>query len=214
MVECAFLAIYLKEPRTLWLGTSFLLLIGSTTLLLTAFLISIDQSAPVYMLAIVLVLCLMLFPTVMNFTFLINGIRVIKHEGFRFCNILALSFGIALFDYLTVWPTTGDLTPYSFLNSIYFYISFLAAYFLTILNLYTIAAVLNLWYFNAPKVDYLIVLGAGLNGDKVTPLLAARIDKAIQLYRKQPRIRLMMTEGKGSDELVAEGVAMANYALE
>ena len=211
---CLYFWIYFREPRTLWLGISFFLFIGSALFLLATFLISVDQEAPLYIIAIVLALGLLLFPTVMIFTFLFNGVKVIKNEGFHFGNILALGFGIALFIYLTFWPIQEDLTNQTLLNSFYYFVSILVGYFLITLNLYTVTSLLNVWHLYKPKVDYLIVLGAGLNGDKVTPLLAERIDKAISLYRKNPNLRLIMTGGQGSDELVAEGVAMAQYAIE
>ncbi|MFV0394789.1 MAG: YdcF family protein, partial [Coprobacillaceae bacterium] len=64
------------------------------------------------------------------------------------------------------------------------------------------------------------VLGAGLiNGEKVTPLLARRIDKAINIYQRQLRkkkkpIMIIMSGGKGGDEKLSEAEAMCQYALE
>lgn len=58
----------------------------------------------------------------------------------------------------------------------------------------------------------MIILGSGLHGDQVPPLLAARIDKAIEVANAQnPPAVLVPSGGKGSDETVAEGVAMARY---
>ena len=79
-----------------------------------------------------------------------------------------------------------------------------------------------LYLFNHPKYiqDFIIVLGAGLiNGEKVTPLLAKRIDRAIQFYRKQSEEtlsppQLLMSGGQGPDEKVPESQAMREYALE
>lgn len=60
----------------------------------------------------------------------------------------------------------------------------------------------------------MVVLGAGLSGDKVTPLLASRIEKGIAICQKHPGSKFIMSGGQGPDELIAEGQAMANYALE
>jgi uncharacterized SAM-binding protein YcdF (DUF218 family) len=66
--------------------------------------------------------------------------------------------------------------------------------------------------------DYLIVLGAGLlNGDRVSPLLAARINAGIRFYQKQKAkgkpAKLLFSGGQGGDEKLPESVAMQQYAL-
>jgi uncharacterized SAM-binding protein YcdF (DUF218 family) len=74
--------------------------------------------------------------------------------------------------------------------------------------------------FSRPKKnqDYIIVLGCGLKKDgTATPLLAARVDKAIQFYEKQKKKgavppKLVLSGGKGNDECRSDAVAMAAYA--
>ncbi|HCT14510.1 YdcF family protein [Corynebacterium nuruki] len=66
--------------------------------------------------------------------------------------------------------------------------------------------------------DAVIVLGAGLDGDTVTPLLAARVDRGIRAWRdlaasgRSPL--LVLSGGQGADEVVPEAVAMAGYAAD
>ena len=68
------------------------------------------------------------------------------------------------------------------------------------------------------KQDYLIVLGAGLlNGDQVSKLLAARINRAIQFSNRQyqkgrKRPIIIMSGGQGPDEKIPEALAMARFA--
>lgn len=50
-------------------------------------------------------------------------------------------------------------------------------------------------------------------GDQVTPLLAGRINRGIEIYRKNPGSKLIMSGGQGPDEDVPEGVAMTRYAV-
>ena len=80
--------------------------------------------------------------------------------------------------------------------------------------LYTTSSFINLVNLFPGKLDYVVVLGAGLIGDKVTPLLASRIEKGIAIYQKHPGSKLIMSGGQGPDELMTEGQAMANYAFE
>lgn len=213
MVGMAFAVIYLKEPRTLWLGSSFLAMVMTLGITLATFLITLGQVTPVLILAIIVGLLLFFLPTIIIIVFLSSGVTIIRREGLRLTNILAFGAGLMTIAYLTIWPWVGDMTQHNVMSILYAYISSLALYFIVLLNLYTLTTALNLIHFNIPQLDYLVVLGAGLDGDKVTPLLASRIDKAIQLYHRQPSVQLIMTGGQGDDELIAEGLAMANYAL-
>ena len=68
------------------------------------------------------------------------------------------------------------------------------------------------------RLDYILVLGSGLiDGDRVPPLLARRIERGIRLYEKQKRRghapKLLFSGGQGADETVAEAEAMRRYAL-
>lgn len=95
------------------------------------------------------------------------------------------------------------------LITIYFFIhlsNFLSAYFL--------------YQFNRPRrnQDFIIVLGSGLINDKVPPLLASRINKAIDFYWKQATVNtpptIIFSGGQGPDEGLPEAEAMQNYAVE
>ena len=64
--------------------------------------------------------------------------------------------------------------------------------------------------------DYVIIHGAGLlDGDRMSKLLSDRLDKAIEVYRKDPTPPIMIPSGgKGSDEKISEAEAMEKYLLE
>ena len=64
--------------------------------------------------------------------------------------------------------------------------------------------------------DYVIIHGAGLiDGEKVGKLLQDRLDKAIDVYRKDPTPpKLIPSGGRGSDENLSEAEAMKRYLLE
>lgn len=65
--------------------------------------------------------------------------------------------------------------------------------------------------------DFIIIHGAGLlGGEKVTPLLRKRVDKAIEAFRKStnPAIQLIASGGQGPDEKISEAQAIQNYILE
>lgn len=63
------------------------------------------------------------------------------------------------------------------------------------------------------------MLGCGLiDGQRVSPLLAGRIDKAVTAYRKQKEngqvSKIIFSGGKGSDEKISESEAMQAYAVQ
>ena len=62
--------------------------------------------------------------------------------------------------------------------------------------------------------DAVIVLGAGIRGDKVTLPLKMRLDKAIQYHSKNPDAIIVVTGGQGFQETVTEAYAMEKYLIE
>lgn len=62
-------------------------------------------------------------------------------------------------------------------------------------------------------VNYAIVLGAGLYGDKISPILKIRLDTAYDQL-KDKDIPIIVSGGQGPDELISEAEAMATYLIE
>ena len=165
--------------------------------------------------AMVLFLALLSGPFVLIFTLYLNGFQILKREGVHLHNFLSMGLAVALTFYLFIAPfVVQSLSDISFFNMVFIYVGFLVSYAIIISMLYTTSSFINLVNLFPGKLDYVVVLGAGLIGDKVTPLLASRIEKGIAIYQKYPGNKLIMSGGQGPDELMAEGQAMANYAFE
>ncbi|MDR1560331.1 MAG: YdcF family protein [Clostridiales bacterium] len=64
------------------------------------------------------------------------------------------------------------------------------------------------------EADAVIVLGAGLAGDRVTITLAARLDKALWYFQKNPNATIVVSGGQGPNETISEAGAMAKYLIE
>ena len=62
--------------------------------------------------------------------------------------------------------------------------------------------------------DAVIVLGAGINGDKVTYPLKVRLDKAIEYHKLNPDAVIVVTGGQGFQETVTEAYAMEKYLVQ
>ena len=147
-----------------------------------------------------------------------NAIVVMKKESHSLANLLTLLLAIFLTVYLVYDHFIAQQLPLwlsGFLSCLPLIMGY---FFLVFFNFLTISL---LYQFNHPRYDqdYVMVLGAGLlNGEKVTPLLARRIDAAIHFYQAQQkakgkRAKLLMSGGQGPDEKISEAQAMKNYAL-
>ena len=170
------------ESRTLWSGVGFFGL--SLMTIITAFFYAFYYSEtlthyPLIMdigvlLAAVAVLVILFFPLATIIMFFVEGIKVIKHEGLKFTNLLSLGFAIGLFVYLFIGPIFFKSSN-KIMTALYAIISFTVFYFLSVLASYCLSAFLNTFHlFKKRKLDYIIVLGAGIKGEQVPPLLASR----------------------------------------
>lgn len=209
------------ESRTLWSGVGFFGL--SMMTIITAFFYAFYYSEtlthyPLIMdigvlLAAAAVLVIIFFPLATIIMFFVEGIKVIKHEGLKLTNLLSLIFAIGLFIFLFVGPIFVKSSN-KIMTSLYAVISFAVFYLLSVLASYCLSAFLNTFHlFKKRKLDYIIVLGAGIKGEQVPPLLASRIDQGIEILKKNPKALLIMSGGQGKGEDIPEGEAMARYAI-
>ncbi len=218
-----FVKIMIRDPRTLWSGVSFFWMMTFLAVVLFLILAQYTEwlSAHPGLIGILTFLCMLAvisviaFPAVLILVFFIEGIRVVRHEGMKPSNLLSMLFSILLYAYLAVWPSIGNLQKNSFGTTLYGVISFSAVYILALLAMYSISAVLNLVHLKKKRnADYIVVLGSGILGTKVTPLLGARIERGIELLRYNPDALLIMSGGQGPGEDIPESRAMADYAVE
>ena len=220
---CIFAGIMLHDPRTLWSGASFLIMVVclSVFLLLVLYQYSEWLAAHDLVIGILIVMFVLavggvvLLPVSLILVFFVEGIRVIRHEGIKPTNLLSMLFSVLLCIYLVVWPAIGNLGQNTSGTMLYTIISCIAVYVLSLLAVYSLSAVFNLFHLKKKRdADYIIVLGAGIIGSRVTPLLAARIEKGIELLCYNPNAVLIMSGGQGSGEDIPESEAMADYALD
>ncbi|ADC86829.1 MULTISPECIES: YdcF family protein [Staphylococcus] len=61
--------------------------------------------------------------------------------------------------------------------------------------------------------DGIIVLGAGIFTEAVTPLLASRLNRALSIYNQQSHCTIIVSGGQGKDEPISEALAMKRYLL-
>lgn len=159
---------------------------------------------------------------------IITNIVLIYKEGFKFQNILGIIFGLGIaigafasqfiFEIIkNINLINSNLYIKKFidigLNSVLCYF-----YCLTLATLYcNVMAAKHKPNFDK---DYVIILGSKIRKDgTLTPILQARVDKAIEFAKEQKeksnkRIVFVPSGGNGEDEIIAEAEAMKNYLIE
>lgn len=146
---------------------------------------------------------------------LINTVIVVRHEGFSLSTILPALFAFLMMVCVAVYPLTFYFNAPRWGKGIGLLIALEGLWFF-----FTFAALLlySTIYRMLPrhrKYDYIIILGAGLQGTKPTPLLRGRIDKAVDLWNRQHRHGLFIVSGgQGADEQISEAEAMKRYLVE
>lgn len=218
---CVFAGIMIHDPRTLWSGAVLLWML--LCLAVTMFLL-VQEYADwlaeydifMYILVALLLMAIgavLAFPLALIVTLFVEGIKVIRHEGLKPANLLTLLFSVLLSFYLGVWPAIGHLEKGRLGTKFYIFISLFVFYMLSLMAVYLLSAALNLFHLRKHRnADYIIVLGAGVIGTRIPPLLAARIDRGIDLLHSNPKAVLILSGGQGPGEEIAEGEAMARYA--
>ena len=215
-----FLISYLKDPRKIING---FYLIPLSVFPSFCVIISVNSSSDVlrYIIILPILALLIMLPfgiIALMFGLFLNARILMKREGRRFTNCLTLlaAFGILFFMLLPI------INPASLFSShfqpIFAGISLITVYFF--IHLSNFLSAYFLYQFNRPRrnQDFIIVLGSGLINDKVPPLLASRIHKAIDFYWKQAAVNtpptIIFSGGQGPDEGLPEAEAMQKYAVE
>lgn len=216
-----FLIIFSLERRSVWIGFFFILLTGYLSILTVIYLEFFHQKFALTIVVLLAALIILLIPFyLLSFVIALftSGIRLIKQEGRKLHNFFSLALG----SFIIVWVIAINFIHVTeeqpFLYSLVFLISAYITYGFIVMISFALAALLNRYRSPWKNYDYIIVLGSGLIGKKVPPLLASRIDKGIELFHLQHQknhpVKLIFTGGQGGDELLAEGQAMSNYAME
>lgn len=191
------------EPRTIFLGLTLILLVIAIPISLSF----LGFVVPAIILGI-LISGLFVTPTIIvGVAFFLKHIQAYLHLWKWLLVIISIGLMIILsidiLSLLTI-PFIKWFTGYLICGVIYM---------MCLLNAYLLSSWLYLQPSPKQEPDYLVVLGAGLLQDKVTPLLAKRIDKAIEIHQSVPHSIIIMSGGQGPDEIIPEGKAMANYAI-
>ncbi|MBQ3409340.1 MAG: YdcF family protein [Clostridia bacterium] len=154
-----------------------------------------------------------------------TNIFLIIKEGFSFQNILGILFGICIIIGSFASQFIYEIMGYFELNNSKIYIKKFVDVGLNSILCYFYCLTLATLYANImaakhkPNLDkdFAIILGAKVRDDgTLTPILRARVDKAIEFAKEQKEksgkeIIFVPSGGQGHDEVISEAEAMKNY---
>lgn len=205
-----FIYSFIKEPRQ-FRNALFLFAALTWTSVLLVFKLNS------YILGLVLVIIVVATPFLTIGFLLINTIIVLKNNGFSLTSMLPFLMAGFIVLLLCAPSLLNSFDPDSrhivvfllglfTLEGMWFSFTFVSLLFYS-------------WIYRIlprrRKYDYIIIHGAGLDGTRPTPLLAGRIDKALELWNKQHQQgKFVASGGQGADEVVSEAQAMRDYLLE
>lgn len=116
---------------------------------------------------------------------------------------------------LTLIPYLASLVRNAAVTWLFALASACVLFFSAQLAVYCLSSFVNLVHLGKPKgLKQIVVLGSGIFGTAVPPLLGNRIRKGIQLQHDAPHAVLILSGGQGPGEDIPEGRAMMAWALE
>ncbi|MER1985792.1 MAG: YdcF family protein [Solibacillus sp.] len=167
-----------------------------------------------YTLSIIMIFALvpatMLTFSVLTFS---NSKYLMEKEGKKKSNLFVALIGLATLAMLILFTLSYSFTTMNHLvELLLLYVTGIFSYFAAFYTATVLYAGLYVYRPILYTPDYIIVLGSGIIGDRVPPLLASRLKKAVQQYAKYGcRPLIIVSGGQGHDEKVSEAFAMKKY---
>ncbi|GAB2755912.1 YdcF family protein [Amycolatopsis magusensis] len=207
MALAVFVAGFLREPRrvsnAVWLG------VAATLFGLALLVFSPGWVGESLVLPAIAVVALLTPVALLG-----NGVVMWRREGHRPANVLSLlaGAGLAAVVVLTlVIGPGGSRWAVAALGSVLLACAYVTFLFACLLGY----SVLYGRIVRRRGITAILVLGAGLHGTQVPPLLASRLDRARRLYRRQsgqPPL-IVVSGGQGPGEDKTEAAAMREYLV-
>ena len=210
-----FLLFFMSDRRRIFNAYLFSINLG-LLLLISAFLLVVRTelwfNQQIAIIVFVVISIFVFLSIIFSSLFLLfNGRQMMLFEGKRLANLLSLLYGLFIIGALAL-----HFLPYFPGKHIFMHLADFALFYSTFLYLsYVLYGTFCNYFPIRKEPDVIIVLGSGLIGDKVPPLLAQRLTKAKTIYEQfEGRPKLIVSGGQGADELISEAEAMANYLME
>ncbi len=222
IIVAAFVFSFWKDNRSLWNPALFLLSLISIYLSVAHFFYQ-NGYEKVHIFFLVFTFVFLPFLIFLSGLFLIyNGVILLKREGYSKANYLSMLLGFLILIFFGImsfrlWDRNELFSTNHFLNLLFLFTTYSYFLFGFAFAGFMLYSILYLFIPKKKSYDFIIIHGAGLlDGERVTPLLKRRIDKAIEAFRASPNpnVKLIASGGQGEDEKISEAQAICNYILE
>ena len=165
------------------------------------------------------------FILVFSIALCVSNISLIRHERFRFVNVLGIVLSVLLvggeiFLFFYDRYATGSQFEVMMHDLLANFFAAAYLYFECMLIGAIIANIIVVRYEPDKDKDFLIILGCGLRKDGTpTPLLRGRCDRALAFDKRQreetgKELVFITSGGRGENEINSESLAMKRYLME
>ena len=153
----------------------------------------------------------------------ISNIQLIRKEGFRFVNLLGIILSFVIVAGMLAGIVMVDILDFKLSYNTLMYI--VNTYYGIFSYMICLLIGVFLIFFRIARhrpeydKDFIVILGCAIRKDgTLYPLIRGRVDKALAFAAEQeaaggPRPIFIPSGGKGGDEPMSEGEAMANYLV-
>lgn len=146
-----------------------------------------------------------------------NGVTMIRREGRSLGNLLSLLVGLGIVGFLVMVFTALD-SGHTVLLAVVVSVTAVLGYVSFVFCCFLLYSILYGRIRHRRDVDFVVVLGSGLFGAKVPPLLAGRLDRGRSVFNavtaRGGAPMMVASGGQGADEEVSEARAMADYLID
>ena len=203
-----------RDPRLLRNGLFF---VAALWFAVWGVLTEIATVSPTFGVAVILVIALTPLTVVVLAVFaIVNGITVIRAEGFALATSLSLLAGLGLL-VLPLVMVLLVLTTNPWAIAVAALIFLVASYLGVVFIGFGVYSLVYGRTAQQTRPAVLVILGSRIIDGQVPPLLRSRLDTALALYRRDrltgPAPLLIPSGGQGEDESRSEGEAMAEYLI-
>ena len=137
----------------------------------------------------------------------INGIAMLMVVTFNLGSLLALMLGTVLALWGIYFDKVSQIFPLALRISV-------AAVLIIAVGFSGFLFVFGLRDNVSYKENAVIVLGAGVNGEKVSLALEGRLNAAVEYHKENPKALIVVSGGQGAGEDISEAEAMKRYLIE
>lgn len=204
-----FVARFIRERRRLGNAVWFAIALLFTGMWLIGLLRNVGWVQTVVVLVIMLLAALaaLLLP----WALIANGVVMLVREGRSPANLLSLVAGLTMLGIFALTLSSLFFAREVWLLTVAVSALLVAGYLAFVFTGLLLYSALYSQVNRRASAGAVIVLGSGLLGDRVPPLLASRLDRAVQVAERSPDALLVVSGGQGSDELTSEAAAMGRY---